>query len=88
MDIKNIGVFTPIANDTAIDKRIFIIIPAKSLQQLTDLPGKLLKDEAFQLASKKYMDAVYNNPPFARMENVISYAFSKAPARPTKSLRW
>jgi hypothetical protein len=80
LDIKNIGVFTPIANDTVIDKRVFVIIPAKSLQLLTDLPGKLLKDEAFQLAAKNYMDAVYNNPPFTRMETVISYAFPKAPA--------
>lgn len=79
-DIQNIGVFTPIANDTVMDKRVFVIIPAKSLQQLTDLPGKLLKDDAFQLAAKKYMDAVYDNPPFTRMENIISYAFSKAPA--------
>jgi NIPSNAP len=79
LEIKNVGVFTPIANDTVIDKRVFIIIALKSLQQLTDLPGKLLKDETFQLAAKNYMDAVYTNPPFARMENIILYAFPKAP---------
>jgi hypothetical protein len=78
-DIKNIGVFTPLANDTAIDKRIFIIMALKSLQQVTDLPGKLLKDEVFQPAAKKYMDALYSNPPFTRMENILLYAFSKAP---------
>lgn len=80
MGINNVGVFTPIANDTAIDKRIFIIMPAQSLQQLTDLPGKLLKDNTYQLAAKNYMDAVYNNPPFKRMEKIIAKAFSKAPA--------
>jgi 16S rRNA G966 N2-methylase RsmD len=79
MGINNVGVFTPIANDTAIDKRIFIIMPGKSLEQLTDLPGKLLKDDTYQLAAKKYMDAVYTDPPFKRMEKIIAKAFSKAP---------
>lgn len=77
--INNVGVFTPIANDTAIDKRIFIIMPAGSLQQLTDLPAKLLKDDAFQMEAKNYMDAVYNDPPFTRMENILLQAFPKAP---------
>jgi hypothetical protein len=79
MGINNVGVFTPIANDTAIDKRIFIIMPGKSLQQLADLPGMLVKDEAYQLAAKKYMDAVYTNPPFKRMEKIMLRAFPQAP---------
>jgi NIPSNAP len=80
LDIKNVGVFTPIANDTVADKKIYIIIAIKSLQQVTDMPDKLLKDEVFQFAAKKYMDAVYTNPPFTRMENILLHAFPKAPA--------
>jgi hypothetical protein len=79
LEIKNVGVFTPISNDTVTDKKIYIIIAIKSLEQVTDIPGKLLKDEAFQLAAKKYMDAVYTNPPFTRMENILLHAFPKAP---------
>ena len=79
LGMKNVGVFMPIANDTAADKRIFIIIPAKSLQVFTDMPAKLTKDATYQESAKKYMDAVYNNPPFTRMENILLYAFSDAP---------
>ena len=43
LGIKNVGVFTPIANDTATDKRIFIIIPAKSLQVFHRHAGKTYK---------------------------------------------
>jgi hypothetical protein len=77
--INNIGVFHPIANDTATDKRVVVILPAKSLQVITDLPGKLLKDGTFQSAGSKFMDAAYNVPAFSRVETVIAYAFPKAP---------
>jgi hypothetical protein len=79
MGINNIGVFIPIANDTVIDKKVIVIMPAQSMEDITDLPSKLLKDESFQLAGKKFIDAPYNNPPFSRMEKIVLYAFPKAP---------
>jgi hypothetical protein len=77
--INNVGVFTPMANDTVADKKIVVIIPAKSLQAITDMPAKLTNDATYQEAAKSYMDAVYNNPPFTRMENILLYAFPEAP---------
>jgi hypothetical protein len=77
--INNIGVFHPIANDTAADKRVVVILPAKSLEAMTDLPGKLIKDATFQSAGSKFIDAAYNTPVFSREETVIAYAFPKAP---------
>ncbi len=79
LSIINVGVFTPIANDTVIDKKVVVIIPGKSLQDLVDLPSKLAKDEAYQVAAKKYMDAVYNDPPFTRIEKILLHAFPEAP---------
>jgi hypothetical protein len=79
MKINNVGVFTPIANDTVADKKIVVIMPAKSLQEITDLPGKLLKDESFRVDGKKFTEAAYDNPPFTRMEKILLYAFPKAP---------
>src|SRR5690349_13642409 len=35
--VKNVGVFTAIANDTAADKRLYVIMPLKSLQQVIEL---------------------------------------------------
>jgi hypothetical protein len=79
LGINNVGVFTPLANDTAADKKIFIILPVKSLKVVTGMPEKLIKDGTYQEAAKKYMDAAYNNPPFTRMENILLYAFPDAP---------
>ena len=41
MNIKNIGVFKPVGNDTAADKKIYVLIPFKSLDQFVKLPAKL-----------------------------------------------
>jgi len=78
--LKNVGVFTPIANDTVADKKIVVIIPVKSLQDITDMPGKISKDETYQAAGKKFIDAAYNESSFTRMEKIILYAFPDAPA--------
>src|SRR5215213_9420593 len=43
---KTIGVFKPIANDTAADKKIYILIPHKSIKDFIELPKKLEKDKA------------------------------------------
>jgi hypothetical protein len=77
--MPKVGVITPIANDTAIDKKIYIILPAKSIYQVIDLPEKLSKDNEYQQAGKTYIDALYSNPPFNRMENILALAFPKAP---------
>ena len=77
--IKSIGVFTNIANDTSADKRLYVMYPIKSLQQVTELAGKLEKDNVYQLAGKNYLDADYKNPPYARMEKILLKAFPLAP---------
>src|SRR5689334_176182 len=55
MGFSNVGVFTPIANDTVADKRIFIIVPAKSTEAIAELPAKLSKDATYETAAKVYM---------------------------------
>ena len=77
--IKNIGVFKPLANDTAVNKRIYIVIALKTLHQIIDIPEQISKDKQYLQTGKEYMDAVYNNPPYTRMENIIIKAFQLAP---------
>jgi len=77
--IKNIGVFKPLANDTAVNKRIYIVIALKTLHQIIDIPEQISKDKQFLQTGKEYLDAVYNNPPYTRMENIIIKAFQLAP---------
>ena len=77
--IKNIGVFTLIANDTAKDKRIYVIIPVKSLQQFSEITTRLSTDNEYQANGKTYIDANYKTPPYSRLENILAQAFPLAP---------
>jgi hypothetical protein len=77
--IKNIGVFKPLANDTSADKKIYVFITDKSLNDIIARPGLLQKDNDYIAAAKAFTDAEYNDPPFTRMENIIIQAFPLAP---------
>ena len=77
--IKNVGVFTAIANDTAMDKRLYVVVPVKSLQQVTDITAKLMGDNDYQTNGKAYLDAAYKTPAYSRMENILALAFPLAP---------
>lgn len=77
--IKSIGAFKPLGNDTAADKRLYVLIPLRSMEQLLTLPQELQKDAGYVSAAKAYTDAVYNAPPYTRMESIILRAFHLAP---------
>lgn len=77
--IKNIGVFTLIANDTATDKCLYVIVPLKSLKQVTELVSKLASDNEYMTSGKTYLDAAHKTPPYKRMENILAQAFPLAP---------
>lgn len=73
-----IGAFKPIANDTATDKLIYIIVPFSKEAKLFSLSSALSKDKEF-IQSSRYFDTSYKNPPYLRMENIILQAFTLAP---------
>ncbi|TDH24248.1 NIPSNAP family containing protein [Segetibacter sp. 3557_3] len=75
----HVGVFKPIANDTAVDKLIYVIAPFKKADQLFSLGDRLQKDAAFTSSTQSF-DTSYRKPPFSRMENMVLRAFSLAPA--------
>ena len=74
-----IGVFKPIANDTAADKIIYVIVPFKSLAEIQSLDKSLAGDSTYLLAGKDYLNASYQTPPYTRMEKIILTAFPLAP---------
>jgi len=78
--IKNVGIFKPIANDTATDKIIYVIIPFKSLSDIQTLQTSLDKDAIYTEAGKGYLTASYQNPPYVRMEKILLSAFELAPS--------
>ena len=77
--IKIVGVFTPLANDTATDKRLYVIIPLRTLQQVLEIKNRLVSDKDYQDKGKVYIEAAYKTPPYSRMENILLQAFSMAP---------
>lgn len=84
--IGKVGVFTPIGVDTATDKKLYVLIPYKSLKQFEELPAKLQKNKAFQQAGSAYINAAYNAGPYTRYETILLYAFEDMPEVKAPSL--
>ncbi|WP_025764072.1 NIPSNAP family protein [Dyadobacter tibetensis] len=77
--IKNVGVFKPVSADSLSDKQIYVLTPFKSLDQLVNLNQSLEKDQMYLSSGKDYIDAVYTNPPYERIETTLLKAFVKHP---------
>lgn len=74
--IKNVGVFTPIEGS---DKRIFVFIPFKTLDQFSQLSDKLAQDKVYLKDGREYLEAPFDNPPYLRQETILLHAFDKMP---------
>lgn len=77
LGIKNIGVFKPIANDTASDKRIYVLISFSSPAQWLSISNRINSDAAFNANAKDFISADSKTPPFVRMESILLEAFPK-----------
>lgn len=86
MGLKNIGVFKSYANDTTIDKRIFILIPLSKIEQVVDIPSKLASDKSYLESGNSFINTPYDAPAFVRMESIVLQAFRKAPEFETPKL--
>jgi len=78
MGIKNIGVFKLVTIDTA-DRKLYVFVPFKNMDDLEGVDKKLLKDEQYQNDGKDYIDAPSTDPPYSRIETVLLRAFDEAP---------
>lgn len=84
--INKVGVFKSIDNDTATDKRIYVLIPSTSLQNLSTLDDQLLKSEQYKNDGAAYLTAAYNDAPYERIETIMLSAFTDMPQFGTPSL--
>lgn len=84
--IKSIGVFKPITNDTASEKKIFLLIPVKSVDQALSTYQKLDKDQRYQESGKEYLQMSHTAPPFKRIESIFLKAFKMSPKHKQTSL--
>ena len=82
--IKKVGVFTPIGNDTSSDKRIFVWIPLKSLQQLDQLDESIEKIDPMGEDALIHLDNKDSSLPYNRVESILTKAFKMHPKYETK----
>jgi hypothetical protein len=79
LGFKKIGVFKPVETDTTYGKKLIVLIPFRSLEDFEKVPEKLGKDKQYLADGKDYIDATYDNPPYARIETAILKAFTGMP---------
>jgi hypothetical protein len=73
--IKTVGVFKPVETDSTFGKRIYVFIPHPSLEHFTKTNDQLSLDKTFNTDGKEYLEALYNNPPYERIETLLLRAF-------------
>jgi len=76
--IKHIGVFKEISPDST-DRLIYVFIPFQKLDQFQNINRKLENDKKYLLTGKDYLNAVYNDASYTRIESILLEAFSGMP---------
>jgi hypothetical protein len=77
--IAKVGVFMPLANDTAADKITYVLVPYKSLEQWHAMAVAPQKDFGPSDPGTAYVNAGYDSQPYTRMESIVLEAFPQAP---------
>ncbi len=77
--IDKAGIFKAIANDTASDKTIYVLVPFKSLDDMQKTATKIEEDPVYKTAGADFINTHYKSPAYTRMEVVLLKAFSLAP---------
>jgi NIPSNAP len=82
--VKNVGVFKPVKEDTIYNKRIYVLIPYKSLNEFEKTNAALQKDATYLTDGSDFVNASHTDPPYARMETIVlkSFRFMPEPAVP------
>ncbi|MEO8766670.1 MAG: NIPSNAP family protein [Ginsengibacter sp.] len=77
LGIKNVGVFKPIANDTAAMKLIYVLIPFNSADGWIKAEDALAKDAVYISSGKSFNEAPFDKAPYERVESILLDAFSE-----------
>jgi len=79
--ITKIGVFKPIyPTDVAPTERlIYVFVPFRSFDGIAKLEQQLTKDQTYRNDGKPYLEALYTEPPYERLEIILMNAFDGHP---------
>ncbi len=78
--INKIGVFLPIANDTALDKQVYVWVPARKLTTLASLEHQFESISPLDNNKLVHLDSLSTHAPYNRIETMLSVAFKYHPA--------
>lgn len=79
LGVMHIGVFKNLGIDTASEKTIYVWIPLRSLEQLSEIEDQLTNDVVYNKDGALYLLAPFNTPPYTRIETILLRAFSQMP---------
>ena len=77
LGINTVGVFKP--QDSTQGRRIYVLVPYKSMKHYGEIPAKLEKDQMHKQSGQQYIDAAHNKAPYKRIETILLNAFSHMP---------
>jgi hypothetical protein len=77
--LKNIGVFKPIANDTASIKIVYVLIAFKDWKQVKAIAEKLQTNTNYLAKASEFVDAPFDAPAYKRKEITLIKAFAMMP---------
>jgi len=83
--ISKVGVFAPIDNDTAVDKRLFVWIPLKSINEVEALDQKIEKLNPMGQDAVIHLENADSSLPYNRIEKILTKAFKFQPQYATKT---
>ncbi|WP_114789962.1 NIPSNAP family protein [Niabella yanshanensis] len=79
LGITRVGAFSNLANDTAKQKKMYVLIPFRGPEQWISINDQLSTDAAYQKAAAAYMNAPNKAGVYDRMETILMKAFTNAP---------
>jgi hypothetical protein len=83
--IKKVGVFAPLANDTALDKKLYVWVPLKTLNQLDKLDQAIEKLDPMGDDPLIHLEMADSSAPYTRIEKIITKSFKYTPNYQKKS---
>jgi len=79
LDIQNVGVFKNVPSEDDTSRLTYVLIPFSSLDQFEGLDAQLATDQTYQQAGSDYINAVYDMPPYQRIQSTVLKAFIDMP---------
>jgi hypothetical protein len=76
---SKVGVFSNYGNDTSVVKRVYVLIPHKTLSEIPVLQKEFFLDKEYMAKGASYIDASSSQPAFNRVTTYILEGFRFAP---------